>query len=164
MKLVIFSKWGGFFIWGSKILHGRSLSMQITHQADYAIRTMLYLARLQPGDRVPTSKIASDDHIPASFLTKIVSQLSIAGLIHTSRGARGGIALARPADTITVLEVLEAIDGPVTLNECVGDPSICPFSSDCMLHEMWSEASIDLNNRLRQTNFAMLAQHNGARA
>ena len=63
--------------------------MQVTHQADYAIRTMFYLSRLEPSQKVATSQIASEYKIPPSFLTKIISQLSIAGLIHTSRGARG---------------------------------------------------------------------------
>ena len=61
--------------------------MQITRQADYAVRAVLYLARLGMGNRAATSTIAEDQHIPPSFLAKIVSQLSIAGLLHTSRGA-----------------------------------------------------------------------------
>ena len=64
--------------------------MQITRQADYALRAMLYLAQLEPTQRAATSQIAEEQHIPPSFLAKIISQLSIAGLIHTSRGARGG--------------------------------------------------------------------------
>lgn len=72
--------------------------MQITRQADYAIRAMLYLANLQPGERAATSQIAENKKIPSSFLAKIISQLSIAGLIHTSRGAHGGVTLARLPD------------------------------------------------------------------
>lgn len=131
--------------------------MEITHQADYAIRTILYLARLEPNLKVATSQIALEQKIPASFLTKIVSQLSVAGLIHTSRGARGGVSLARSAEAITLLEVLEAIDGPITLNECVDDPANCPISSVCTMHAFWIESSKELNNRLRRTTFASLA-------
>ncbi len=130
--------------------------MQITRQADYAIRAILHLARLQPGERASTSQIATEQHIPPSFLAKIVSQLSIAGLLHTTRGARGGVALARPADEITLLEVVEAIDGPILLNECVAQSSACPFQDNCPLQPIWCDAQQELVNRLRNTNFGML--------
>jgi Rrf2 family transcriptional regulator, iron-sulfur cluster assembly transcription factor len=103
--------------------------MQITRQADYAVRAVLHLAR--NGDqRTATSAIAEEQRIPPSFLAKIVSQLSIAGLLHTSRGARGGVTLARNAKEITLLEVIEAIDGPIQLNECVGDTASCSFDDE----------------------------------
>ncbi len=60
--------------------------MQITRQADYALRAMLFLARMDPTSGQPPAMIAEMQHIPPSFLAKIISQLSIAGLIHTSRG------------------------------------------------------------------------------
>jgi Rrf2 family protein len=132
--------------------------MQITHQADYAIRTMFYLSRLSPNQKVATSQIAEDYKIPPSFLTKIISQLSIAGLIHTARGARGGVTLARTPEDISVLDVLQAIDGPVALNECVHDPSICPLTPGCVMHPFWVDASDELNMRLRQTTFAKLVE------
>ena len=70
--------------------------MQITRQADYALRAVLYLAQLGSDRRAATSHIAEEQQIPPSFLAKIVSQLSVAGLLQTSRGARGGVSLARP--------------------------------------------------------------------
>src|SRR5512138_2383950 len=69
--------------------------MQITRQADYAVRAVLHLARMGNTERAATSTVAKEQNIPPSFLAKIVSQLSIAGLLHTSRGARGGVTLAR---------------------------------------------------------------------
>lgn len=128
--------------------------MQITRQADYALRAMMYLANADPNQRSATSQIAEDRGIPPSFLAKIISQLSIAGLIHTSRGARGGVTLARPADQISVLEVVEAIDGPIALNECTLNPSSCPFGNDCPIHSIWCDARTELVNRLRNTSFA----------
>jgi Rrf2 family protein len=131
--------------------------MQITRQADYAVRAVLYLASLSNGTRAPTSQIAREQGIPSSFLAKIVSQLSVAGVVQTSRGARGGVSLARPSEEITLLEVIEAIDGPITLNECVPHPSDCPFGEDCTVQKIWLEAQSDLIKRLRITNFGMLA-------
>lgn len=128
--------------------------MQITRQADYALRAMLYLAKLPPNERAATSQIAENKKIPPSFLAKIISQLSIAGLIHTSRGARGGVTLARDAKEISVLEVVEAIDGPIALNECTVSPEGCPFSEDCPIHNLWCGTQADLVEKLRKTNFA----------
>jgi Rrf2 family protein len=127
--------------------------MQITRQADYAVRAVLHLAR--SGDqRIATNMIAEEQRIPPSFLAKIVSQLSIAGLLHTSRGARGGVTLARDPKEISLLEVIEAIDGPIQLNECVGENSTCSFDDNCPLRPVWCEAHEQLVSRLKGTNFA----------
>lgn len=127
--------------------------MQITRQADYAIRAILFLARQEPNQRAATKQIAETQKIPPSFLAKIISQLSIAGLIHTSRGARGGVLLARPAQQISLLEVVEAIDGPISLNDCTISTEACQMSGDCPLHEIWHEAQAELVTRLRGTTF-----------
>ena len=133
--------------------------MQITRQADYAVRAVLYLSRLGGGERAATSTVAEEQRIPPSFLAKIISQLSIAGLLHTSRGARGGVTLARPAKEITLLDVIEAIDGPIMLNECVGDEGDCSFDDDCPLRAVWCDAQEVLVKRLRGTNFQHLLEH-----
>ena len=134
--------------------------MQITRQADYAIRAVRYLAKQGPNQRAATSTVAQEMKIPPSFLAKIISQLSIAGLLHTSRGARGGVTLARDAKEISLLDVVEAIDGPILLNECVGDPADCVFSDDCLVHPIWVEAQETLVKRLRETRFDQLAVKN----
>ena len=138
--------------------------MQITRQADYAVRAVLYLARLEPNQRAATSQVAQEQHIPPSFLAKIISQLSIAGLLHTSRGARGGVTLAREPKAITLLEVIEAIDGPIMLNECVSENSICTFDEDCPLRPVWCEAQEELVNRLRSTDFQQLLEQSAVPA
>lgn len=138
--------------------------MQITRQADYALRAMLYLARLEPNERAATSKIAEEQEIPPSFLAKIISQLSIAGLIHTSRGAHGGVSLARKPKEISLLEVVEAIDGPISLNECVHDPSVCSFGDNCPIHEVWCEAKEELVRKLGASTFDKLLEREQAKA
>ena len=132
--------------------------MQITRQADYAVRAVLYLARLGTSERAATSTVAEEQRIPPSFLAKIISQLSIAGLLHTSRGARGGVTLAREPKDISLLEVIEAIDGPIQINECVGDEVLCTFDEECPLKPVWSEAQNELVKRLKGTNFAQLLE------
>ena len=130
--------------------------MQITRQADYALRAMLFLAKLEPTDRAATSQIAEEQHIPPSFLAKIISQLSIAGLIHTSRGARGGVSLARPPEDISILEVIEAIDGPIALNECTHVKGGCTFGDECPLKPLWCDTQNELVEKLKNTTFGQL--------
>ena len=140
--------------------------MQITRQADYALRAMLYLGRyearvqngLEENPKASTSKIAEEQEIPPSFLAKIISQLSIAGLIHTSRGARGGVSLARPTKDISLLDVVEAIDRPITLNECVSDPDACAFGDNCPIHKVWCEAQAELVRKLSESTFDKLLE------
>jgi Rrf2 family protein len=127
--------------------------MQITRQADYALRAVIYLSRLGPEQRAATSQIAIDQRIPPSFLAKIVSQLSVAGLLQTSRGARGGVSLARSHQEISVLEVVEAIDGPILLNECVGCGGVCTFGDTCPMKPVWTETQADLVSRLNNVKF-----------
>jgi Rrf2 family protein len=134
--------------------------MQITRQADYAIRAVRYLAKQAPDKRSATSTVAREMKIPPSFLAKIISQLSIAGLLQTSRGARGGVVLARPAGEISMLDVVEAIDGPIRLNECVGDPANCEFSDDCLVHPIWREVQESMVKRLSETRFDQLHSKN----
>lgn len=136
--------------------------MQITRQADYALRAMLYLARHEQTRNEPnwkpatTSKIAQEKLIPSSFLAKIISQLSIARLVNTLRGASGGVMLARDPENISLLDVVEAIDGPITLCECTKDPFLCSFGSNCPLHEVWCETQNELVENLRSVSLAHL--------
>ena len=130
--------------------------MQITRQADYAVRAVYYLTQLGVDSRAATSQIAEEQHIPPSFLAKIISQLSVAGLLHTSRGARGGVSLARTPEEISLLDVVEAIDGPILLNECVADGGSCTFTSDCPMRPIWCDAQKDLVTRLENTSFASI--------
>lgn len=133
--------------------------MQITRQADYALRAVLYLAKMDPTRKAATSQIAEEQHIPPSFLAKIISQLSIAGLIHTSRGARGGVSLAHRPEDISVLEVVEAIDGPLELNQCTVNPDVCVFGDDCPIHDLWCATQAELVEKLRTTRFSQFIKN-----
>lgn len=129
--------------------------MQITKQADYALRAVMYLAKMDNGEKASTKDIAETQKIPPSFLAKIISQLSIAGLILTSRGARGGVTLARPGAEVSIMDVVEAIDGPMLLNECTGAPHLCTFGNECPLHRIWCETRKELHDKLSNATFAI---------
>ncbi len=132
--------------------------MQITRQADYALRALLYLARLETNEQAPTHKIAEEMLIPRSFLAKIISQLVIAGLIRTERGARGGVALAQSTDDISVYDVVVAIDGPINLNECTRDHDSCPFGDTCPIHQVWVESEAILVEKLKKSTLTNLLE------
>lgn len=132
--------------------------MQITRQADYAIRAILYLARLKPGAQAATAQIAREQHIPLTFLAKIMSQLSAAGVVRATRGAHGGVALARGADEISLLDIVETIDGPIMLNDCTLNPQTCELSDQCVVRLVWCQARADLVQRLGATSFGQLLQ------
>lgn len=125
--------------------------LEITRQADYALRATMEVARMDFGERTPTATIADAQSIPLPFLAKIVSQLVVRGILEATRGASGGVSLARPADTITMLEVVEAIDGPITINRCTRDPSVCEFSSTCPFCEIFVDAQQMLVDKLANT-------------
>jgi len=87
----------------------------------------------------------------------------VAGMVQTSRGARGGVSLAREPKDISLLEVVEAIDGPITLNECVPDSSLCTFGDDCTVHGVWSDVQQKLVRELSLTSFADLMASRGGK-
>jgi Rrf2 family protein len=136
--------------------------MQITRQADYAVRAVFYLAQLGPGARASTAQIAREQKIPLTFLAKIVSQLSASGVVRATRGAHGGVALARAADEISLLEIVEAIDGPVMLSECTLNPDTCSMSDECIVRMVWCETRAQLVQRLGATNFGHLLSRRAA--
>jgi Rrf2 family transcriptional regulator, iron-sulfur cluster assembly transcription factor len=100
--------------------------------------------------------------IPVTFLAKIIAQLSAAGVVRATRGAHGGVALARSASQISLLDVVETIDGPIALNEYTLDPSTCPVSDNCAVQVVWCETRTDLLKRLGETNFEQLARSGAA--
>ena len=132
--------------------------LEITRQADYALRAAVEVARMPYGDRSPTANIAAQQDIPLPFLAKIVSQLVVRGILEATRGASGGVSLARPAETISMLEVIEAIDGPITVNRCTRDPAACDRSTTCPFCEIFTEAQQALVSKLESTTLESLVQ------
>ena len=87
--------------------------MRISAKTDYAIRAAAELALAEPGTWVKTESVATAQDIPLPFLLNILSELRTAGIVRSRRGVDGGYQLARPADVITVADVIRAIDGPL---------------------------------------------------
>ena len=136
----------------------------ISRQTDYACRILLHLAMHEPGGRLTAREIGAQRLIPQSLVRKIVTQLSVAGLVKTTRGSDGGIVLARPAGEISLLDVVQAMEGPVALNACVVDPQACPLMAICSVHEAWAVACATLVAGLSEATFDRLAQRGVALA
>lgn len=114
--------------------------VRLTRAGEYAIRGMLYLSK-QSGDRLTLiSEIAAAQEVSASFLAKVFQNLTKAGLVHSQRGAAGGVSLGRPADRISLKDIIEAIEGPFALNECLLPEDPCRNRDDCPLSAVWGRA------------------------
>jgi Rrf2 family protein len=133
--------------------------MQLTREADYGIRSVLYLAR-QPFKKISfVTEIAEEYKIPRSFLAKILQKLVKAKIVRSYRGVKGGFSLARPAKDISVLDALEAVEGRLALNLCVADKKKCDFSRHCPIHHVWMTAQAKVVDVLKKSTFDELARH-----
>jgi len=133
------------------------VGLQLTRGAEYGLRAMMYLARVPEGEVASLREIGREQEIPESFLAKILQSLVHAGLAVSQRGAHGGFALARPASDITMRDVIEAVDGPISLNQCVLWPEDCDRSGECAVHRAWVRAQEQLMGVLDGVTIASLA-------
>ena len=134
--------------------------MQLSRHADYALRIVLDLA-LKPSSRI--GDIAQRRAAPSAYLAKIARSLVRAGLLQSLRGRNGGVALARPASRITVLQVIEAVDGPLALNRCVHGGSGCPLSRSCPAHPLWRRLQKLVADELKAVTIESLLREAGSK-
>lgn len=117
--------------------------LQVSRKIDYGLRAMIFLASVAGDSIVPFREIAREMHIPEDFLAKILKTLVNGQLVASVRGARGGYRLARSAEEISFLDIIEAIEGPIQLNLCLAESSkgkdFCGLSSSCTMHSVWRE-------------------------
>ncbi|MDA8433087.1 MAG: Rrf2 family transcriptional regulator [Nitrospiraceae bacterium] len=134
--------------------------MQITRETDYAIRCVYYLAG-KTGNVTMVDEISKEMNIPKSFLAKILQKLSKAEIVKSYRGVKGGFAIARGPKEISLLDVIEAVQGPVAMNICALDETLCGFSSTCTIHPVWVEVRKEVEKLLRDKNFSALRAAGG---
>jgi Rrf2 family protein len=131
--------------------------MRLTRAGEYGIRCVLHLARHGKGALVSRKEIAERTDVPPHFLAKIAQQLARAGIIEIMQGANGGYRLLADPAQITLLAVIEAIIGEISLNDCVGRPESCQSSALCTVHRVWNKANQQLRATLQEADFATLA-------
>lgn len=132
--------------------------MRLSKAGEYAIRCMFYLSQQAYGTLSSRRLVASEMDIPDQFLGKIAQQLARAGLIEIVQGAKGGFRLNRSPEQISLLDVIEAVVGPVFLNDCVLRPQSCYRSPYCTVHVVWQRVCEQLKNELRAVRFSDLTQ------
>lgn len=130
--------------------------MELTRQADYAVRIILDLSNRPRHSVIRSDEIARRQMIPRAYFTKLVQGLARVGLVCTYRGARGGIRLARDPAAITLRQVIEVAQGPICLNRCLFAPGECPFDQICPVHMVWHHIQETLTRELDAVTFAHL--------
>lgn len=132
--------------------------MQITRAADYAVRVAVHLATVPATTPVPGPVLARAVEAPQSFMSKLLQQLVQAGVLNSRRGVRGGFQLARAAANISLLEVVEAIEGPTQLNACIPEGPNCSRKQWCGAHPVFVQAQAALVTVLKEASIAQLAR------
>ena len=132
--------------------------MQITRAGEYAVLGLMCLARRPFGSVVMIDEVSREEKIPKSFAAKIFQSLVKAGLVRSNRGTGGGFTLQKQPADITVLEIIEAIEGKIAFQRCLTEPTACEHSGGCALCGLFEEAQDRVKQTFSQTTLADLAR------
>jgi Rrf2 family protein len=140
--------------------------MLFSTKAEYGVRLMVELGRHAGSDPVALGAIASAEVLPLSYLEHLVAKLRDAGLVASTRGAHGGYRLARPAEEIRMLEVVEALEGPIAPMECFHETRegrvLCSHETDgdraCATKLLWTRVHGGVSKALANTTLAELVE------
>ena len=131
--------------------------MRLSNLADYAVVTMSAAARHCGGDRTSAAELAAETGLPAPTVQKLVSKLSRAGLLRSVRGSGDGLQLGRPAAAITVADIIEAVEGPIALTQCIGSEE-CAVDHHCTVKPHWPIINQALRGALADIPLTRLAR------
>ena len=133
--------------------------MRLSSMADYAVVTMSAAARHCGMVRVSAAQLAEETGLPPATVQKLVSKLSAAGLLRASRGAGGGLKLARPAAAISLADIVEAVEGPIALTACVEQGKHdCGMESACTVRPHWGVVNDAVRGALAEVPLTRLAE------
>ncbi len=128
--------------------------MNITKEADYAIRVIYLLSRTPDEEKVSANTISKTENIPSQFLLKILRKLRKGGLIKSYMGVKGGYVLNKTPEEISFKDVIEIIDGPIYLNRCLLDRKECnKYPNHCSVHIQLGKIQKNLIKQLDSVNF-----------
>lgn len=125
--------------------------MKLSRESEYGIQGLIHLAQQPAGTVMQLAAIAEAQALPQSFLAKIFQKFTQYGLVRSFRGATRGYTLGRPADEITLKEVLEAIEGPGLFERCIFWSNRCAEENPCVLHEGWKQIKPTLTAMMEET-------------
>lgn len=129
--------------------------MRISTRGEYAVRAMLELG-LANGEGVSLKDVAQRWHVSLDYLEQIMPALRKAGLVRSKRGARGGYRLGKPAEQITLAEIVETLEGRYEPMECLSNPRICFASGACAIQEVWRDVQGAVHGVLNNVTLADL--------
>jgi len=132
--------------------------MIYSRSAEYAIRALVQIATLPPGEYTMAKTIAADANIPAHFLAKLLQDLARDGFLKSNKGPRGGFRLALPAEDLSMLRIVEAVDGPGRFERCIGGAPECNDRAACGMHDSWKALRSRIIDYLGGTSVADLAK------
>jgi Rrf2 family protein len=132
--------------------------MKVTRASDYAIRSLIYIAKKPNGTVFMRSELSKICDIPDSFLGKILQNLAKADILSSERGKKGGFRLNKPTNFITVYDVIQAIEGELSLNECIFDDNFCGIVNTCSAHKMWGDIQDTMMKKLKSYTISQLAE------
>ena len=133
------------------------MQIALDRRGDYSVRAVIDLARHHGAGRRKAREIARVMDVPVRYLPQLLSPLIRAGLVMATAGPEGGYALSRVPASVTLLEVIEAAEGPLESPRCVLMGGPCDWAETCPVHETWSRARTALAAELRSATFAELA-------
>lgn len=139
----------GNICWISQI-DSRRMLLNLTRKADYAVRAVLDVAVHHPEVR-NTRQISAGMDLPRNLMRQILASLVRHGLLDSTAGPAGGYTLARPPSEITLLEVVQVIEGPVAIDSCMLSGGACDWEQACPVHEIWVRARLGLEAGLATT-------------
>lgn len=131
--------------------------IKLTNLADYAVVLMCHLAQ-EPQELSSAVGLAEMSRVPVPTVSKILGALSRAGILRSQRGLKGGFFLARTAEDISVADIVEAVDGPIALTNCIEDaPGDCNLETLCMMKPRWQTINLAVKEALSGISLAEIA-------
>lgn len=134
------------------------MPFRLTNEGEYGVRLVVQLASLPPGERQSARQVAEIQDIPFHFLRVITTRLAKSGYIRSYRGKCGGLELTPRGRQASLLEIIEAIEGPIYLNICMLGDQICQFTQTCPVHPVWHRALAALRQILGGVTIQELGQ------
>ena len=132
--------------------------MLYSRSAEYAIRALVPLADLPAGEFALVKTLAADTGLPSHFLAKLLQDLARIGVLKSTKGPHGGFRLNMPAEEISMLRIVEAIDGPARFDRCPGGSAECSDKVACGMHDAWMSLRSRIIDYLGGTSIADLAK------
>jgi Rrf2 family protein len=113
------------------------MRLELSSEGRYALRALVYLAEI--GEQASADRISAEANVPRRLLARILARLSHAGLVESEQGRRGGSRLARPPQEITLLDAVDAAEGPFGVTLCIMQNRACGSGPPCAMHNAWEE-------------------------